>query len=329
MLQDIEKIKGKRILVVGDLMLDVYLSGRASRISPEAPVPVVTAQKKSLIPGGSANVAANLVELGCAVTIAGFIGEDDEGKFLQDRFCDLGINAESVIETSFPTICKMRVMANGQHIVRYDIDSNFRSIVNNALIDHLEVLGSMRHFDAVIVSDYNKGTITQDVMSAIKTHFSCPIFCDIKPPNKKNFQNVWAIAPNLEEARQMVANSSLGVEDIARCLKEDLSLKSVIITMADEGIFGLDENDECWSFPAHTSIDEHDPRQRFDVTGAGDTVLSVFSTCVVSGMLVKEALLVANVAAGIVVNKIGTATCGYNELFHEVQRQRDHEGATA
>ena len=315
-LKSLGKVKGKKVLVVGDLMLDVYLSGQASRISPEAPVPVVTAQKRDLVPGGAANVAANLAELGCDVTVAGFVGKDDEGQFLKSNFEKSNINTDVVIDTSLPTICKTRVLANGQHIVRYDIDSDFNKLPEKRIL--LESLKSLGHFDAVVVSDYNKGTIDKNVMSVIKTCFHCPVLCDIKPVNKWIFKDVWAIFPNLEEARQMSGGSN--ASDIAQSLKKELSLTSVVITMADEGILGLDEDDKSWTFPAYTSIDEHDPRQRFDVTGAGDTVISVFAACLSSGMRAKASLFVSNIAAGIVVQKIGTAVCGYEELLHEIRK---------
>jgi D-beta-D-heptose 7-phosphate kinase/D-beta-D-heptose 1-phosphate adenosyltransferase len=321
-LKSLAKVKGKKVLVVGDLMLDVYLSGRASRISPEAPVPVVTAQKRSLVPGGSANVVANLAELGCDVTVAGFVGKDDEGLFLKSNFEKSNVNADAVIDTSLPTICKTRVLANGQHIVRYDIDSDFNTLPEKQIL--LTSLRSLGRFDVVVVSDYNKGTIDKKVMSVIKTCFHCPVLCDIKPMNKRIFKDVWAIFPNLEEARQMAGGGHVdalsSASDIAQSLKNELSLTSVVITMADDGILGLDENGYVESFPAYTSIDEHDPRQRFDVTGAGDTVISVFAACIASGMRVKPSLFVSNIAAGIVVQKIGTAVCGHEELLHEIRK---------
>jgi len=317
----IDKIKGKKILVIGDLMLDIYLSGKAFRISPEAPVPVITAKKKTLVPGGSANVVANLAEIGCDVTVVGFVGRDDEGEFLRTRFGEMNVK-KCIIDTPLPTVCKTRVLANGQHIVRYDVDSDFNTVLNKrALLDMLQNIASGNKFDVIVVSDYDKGTINRDVMSLVKEIFSyCPILCDIKPMNKDYFEGVWAIFPNLGEAKQMIGNSSLSVDDMARFIKDELSLRCVIITMADDGIYGLDENDNKCSFKAHINIDEYDPRQRFDVTGAGDTVISVFAACVASGMNTRDSLYISNVAAGIVVNKIGTAVCGYEELEHEIKK---------
>ncbi len=330
----IDKIRSKRILVVGDLMLDVYLRGKANRISPEAPVPVVAAECREFIPGGAANVMANLRALGCDVTAVGFLGNDDEGERLLDILESTGVKTESIIFTDeLSTIHKTRVLANGQHVVRFDFDSDFSKISEDKrsdLIGYMQTLVNVRHFDAVVVSDYCKGTITSDVMATIKESYSCPIIADTKPQHKSYFHNTWCITPNLDEAKQMIEHRS---EDdlfaIARELKEEMSLQSIIITLADKGILLIDEDNNELLYNAYVNVDEHDPTQRFDVTGAGDTVISVFSACVAAGLKTSEAVYAANIAAGIVVSKIGTASCSYDELFHELGKKKVDEGNTA
>jgi len=189
----IEKVKGQKIFVIGDLMLDIYLRGRATRISPEAPVPVILAEKKELIPGGAANVMVNLIELGCSVTGAGFVGSDDEGDFLLKRLQNLGVNTDCILRTSLSTIHKTRILASGQHVMRYDCDSDFSLADTKYLTELIQSLASVHSFNAVVVSDYAKGTISQDMMDGIKESFDCPVICDIKPEHSSYFLNVWCI----------------------------------------------------------------------------------------------------------------------------------------
>ena len=326
----IDKIRSKRIMVVGDLMLDIYLRGKASKISPEAPVPVVTAECREFIPGGAANVMTNLQALGCNVVGVGFLGDDDEGRFLLNALESIGVKTESIITTELSTIHKTRVLANGQHVVRFDFDSDFSEASRKGdIIGFIQSLVHMRAFDAVVVSDYCKGTINQDVVTAIKESCSCPIIVDTKPRHKTYFDGVCCITPNLDEAKQMVGHwQGNDPFTVARTLKQDMSLCSVIITLADKGILLIDEDNNEILYNAYTSFDEHDPAQRFDVTGAGDTVISVFAACISAGIKTSDAVYAANVAAGIVVSKIGTATCSYDELFHELGKE-NHEGDSA
>lgn len=322
----IETIKNKRILVIGDLMLDIYLRGKANRISPEAPVPVVSAEKRELIPGGAANVMMNLNAMGCEVVGSGFIGDDEEGNFLLDALMDVDIDCSFIFTTPLSTIHKTRVLANGQHIVRYDFDSDFTRLKQEkgTLSRWVRGHGSGMSFDAVIVSDYNKGTVSLDLMNAVVNTFACPILCDIKPCHRDLFSGVWCITPNLSEAKQMLGyDNSSDIFAIARSLKYKMDLRSIVITLADKGILLIDENDQEVHYQAYTSVDEHDPTQRFDVTGAGDTVISVLAACKAAGISTREAVFAANVAAGIVVNKIGTAVCSFDELSHELAKTDD------
>lgn len=318
----IDKIRSKKILVVGDLMLDVYLRGHASRISPEAPVPIVSAERRDLIPGGAANVMCNLQALGCSVTGAGFVGKDDEGKFLISALQAKNINTESIFSTELPTIHKTRVLANGHHIVRFDFDTDFTKVSGNQhleLVEYIETLVATHLFDAVVVSDYCKGTVTADVVAAVK-QCVCPVIVDTKPRHKHYFDKVWCMTPNLDEAKQMVDNED-DLSIVAQTLKKEMSLQSIIITLADKGILLIDEDNKETLYEAYTSFDEHDSTQRFDVTGAGDTVISVLAACVSAGIKTTDAVYAANIAAGIVVNKIGTSACSYDELVHELSKE--------
>lgn len=325
----IETINGKRILVIGDLMLDIYLRGTAHRISPEAPVPIVSAERRESIPGGAANVMSNLQALGCVVAGAGYLGNDDEGDFLRESLSKSGVDTQLIFcAENFATIHKTRVLANGQHVVRYDFDTDFKQLnseIKKEFVEYIASMASVNKFDAVVISDYNKGTITTDVMNNVVEIFKCPIICDAKPCNKELFSNVWCLTPNLSEAQQMADYQARSTDPVAvaRSLKNKMNLQSVIITLADKGILLIDENDEETLYEAYTSVDEHDPTQRFDVTGAGDTVISVVAACKAANIETKQAVFAANIAAGIVVTKIGTAVCAFDELSHELKKTND------
>lgn len=305
-------------------MVDLYLRGKASRISPEAPVPVVLAEREDKVPGGAANVIMNLVDLGCQVTGAGFVGNDDQGNFLIDTLGSLGVNTEVITKCNLSTIHKTRVLANGQHVVRFDFDSDFSKLdkEQKTFIDMVGVLAISRRFDAVIISDYCKGTISSELMKTVKQSFSCPIICDTKPQNKDLFRNTFCVTPNIIEARQMLSLNGRTPLELAQSLKKELQLRAIIITMAEDGILCLDEEDNAISYPAHVEIQDHDPYHRFDVTGAGDTVISVFAVCIVAGHSIQESVLAANVAAGVVVRKTGTASCSLAELVAEFKKKQ-------
>lgn len=308
-----------RVLVVGDLMLDIYKYGTASRMSPEAPVPVVLITSETVSAGGAANVATNLRGLGCQVELIGYIGSDYIGCRLKTELEKHQISHSNYVELNASTISKTRIISGRQHMIRYDDDSSINANVNRqiheqALIRKINKLSQKISFDVVVVSDYNKGTITQPVMDTIKQSFGCPIVCDIKPVNKYMFANVFCIVPNLTEAIEMAPDNDSTLKGLAKAIKDDLGLPSVVITLSQNGLFLLDENDRPLLFKAHVSVDKDDPSSGLDVTGAGDTVLSTFASCIAKGYTTEKASMLGNLAAGIVVRKKGTAVCPLEEL---------------
>ena len=318
----LESLNSVRALVVGDLMLDEYLHGSVTRISPEAPVPVVSAEREDLIPGGAANVMINMRSMGCNVTGAGYVGEDRTGDELLELLrCGQIDNSGICRYDESQTIHKTRILAHGQHVVRYDRDSNFSKA--SGLVKKLSNLDNC--FDVSVVSDYDKGTITEPVMKFLKDRFSCPVICDIKPVNKDIFNGVYCITPNLREAAAMTAYDEHPYK-IAASLKKMMNLQTVVITLSDEGIICIDKDDNGFGYKAYTEVDEHDPNRRLDVTGAGDTVTSVLAACIGSNISMTEAVFISNVAAGVVVNKVGTAVCTWNELITELEKNHA-EGA--
>ncbi len=308
-----------RVLVVGDLMLDIYKYGTASRMSPEAPVPVVLVSDEIVSAGGAANVAVNLRELGCQVELVGYVGDDHAGDILKVELDKNGVLHRHSVESNASTISKTRVISDRQHMIRYDDDSNIgthmhQQVHERALIHRISQLSQKKTFDVVVVSDYAKGTITEAVMNMIKQSFGCPIVCDIKPANKYLFTGVFCVAPNLTEAIEMAPNNDSTLKGLAKAIKDDLGLRSVLITLSQNGLFLLDENDEPHLFKAHVSVYKNDPSGTPDVTGAGDTVLSTFASCIANGCTTEESARLGNIAAGVVVRKPGTAVCSAEEL---------------
>lgn len=309
-----------RVLVIGDIMLDTYKYGQVSRISPEASVPVVLVSREENRAGGAANVAVNLKALGCRVELLGYIGDDHNGRKLQSELCKHKVIHDHLMETIAPTISKTRIIANNQHVIRYDDDSIIDTPIHRrhyetALIQLISELGKQQLFDIVVVSDYAKGAITEAVMDSIKASFSCKILCDIKPVNAKLFRDVFCVVPNLMEARQLTDGSDDDtLPELASSIKNQLHLDAVVITLSKDGILLLDQYDHIHSRKAHV-INSSD--KILDVTGAGDTVISTLAACLAIGYDLVESARLANLAAAVVVGKIGTATCSAKELHNE------------
>ena len=295
------------VLIVGDLILDEYVYGETERISPEAPVQVVDVKQNLYSLGGAGNVANNVISLGAKAFVAGVIGEDEEGKILIEKFKEKGISPEGIIkEDKRPTTKKTRIIANGQHIVRLDreVRRPISSHTEGLLLDY--ILSNCKDIDAVIVSDYAKGVVTERILSSLKKRFvHKPILVDPKGLNFNKYRGVTAITPNKKEAL-----SASREEDILAAGKKflkELYLKAVFITLGKEGIFFIDKNGESAHIPAMA-------KEVYDVSGAGDTVVSTLCLSLASGLSFYEAAYLANLAGSIVVGKLGTAPVYKNEL---------------
>lgn len=310
-----------KVLVVGDIMLDIYKYGDAFRISPEAPVPIVLISQADNKAGGAANVAVNLRSLKCGtVDLVGYVGIDYAGRELKNILSKCGINPGNLILSTTQTITKTRILANKQHVIRYDDDSSFgtvhhRQTYENVLIQRLRDLSQKESFDIIVISDYAKGTITDKVMGTIKTCFSCPIVCDFKPVNSLLFKDVFCVTPNLNEAKQLAVSFEYkNLPELIVIIKKLLSVEAVIITLSEDGVCLLDQNDKYHLFNAQSIIDKDDPTSKPDVTGAGDTVLSALTACLATGHDFVESVRLGNLAAAVVVGKTGTAVCSIEEL---------------
>ena len=301
----LDKFKEKKILVVGDIMLDKHIYGSVSRISPEAPVPVLKAEKEVFNPGGAANLASNLASLGAKVYLSGVVGNDDAQKVLFNELHKMNIDSSCIIKSDKPTVQKIRGLSK-QHLFRIDYEDN--SKINQE--DELKLLDLVRNIiheaDAVILSDYAKGTLTENVVKEIislaKSNRKL-ITADCKPINFDFYKNVDLLKPNKKEAIEMTLKEN--VDDAGKKLM-DITGAKILITRGNEGMTLFEKND-ITTFPAKA-------KNIFDVSGAGDTVLATLTLAWISGASLKEAAELSNNAAAIVIEKPGVVAITFDEL---------------
>ena len=322
MRSQVERFAETRILVIGDVILDQFIWGNVSRISPEAPVPVVNVTREELLLGGSANVLRNIISLGGSCALCGIIGDDPMGNELLSLMNQVGAPVDGLIKGERPTTIKTRVVAQGQQVVRYDRE---KAGVPSAktlerILQYLEE--HLADFDAVIVSDYAKGVVNEQLMTHVhqllkkvrsSTGRPLPLVVDPKPENLHRFVGATVIAPNNFEASRI---SGMDIRDeatlltAARQIQEDIACEAVLITRGEAGMALLEgESDSLVTIPTMA-------QEVFDVTGAGDTVAATLALGLAAGCSMTDAAVLANHAAGIVVGKIGTASVSCDELFN-------------
>lgn len=303
------------VLIIGDLMLDHYLWGVTKRISPEAPVPVVSVESETYRPGGAANVAYNLRVLGASVTAAGIIGRDTNGEHLKKSLSDEGIDLSGVVETSDrPTTTKMRIMGHTQYRQQQQmmrIDREVTHTVEGALRQHLlDAITNAQLPDAIFVSDYAKGVVTTELMETVR-RAKCPVVADPKGRNFNKYQGVTAISPNQSEALGVFNLDNADEEtviDIGHRLVKQYEIAQVYMTRSEKGVALFEANGKVTHIPATA-------RDVFDVSGAGDTTAAVYTLALLSGASPAEAAYIGNLAGGIVVGKVGVDTVSVDELI--------------
>jgi rfaE bifunctional protein kinase chain/domain len=330
----IPRLRGKRIGVLGDLMLDRYLWGAASRLSPEAAVPVVDFAEQSECLGGAGNVAANLAALGARVEAFGVMGNDEPGRALRACLRAAGIHDRGVLaDSKRVTTVKTRIIARHQQIVRIDHERRepLRPDTEEKLLRTL--FTTLKHLDALVLSDYDKGLITDafaDRVLSAAHQLHVPVFVKPKTSRLYAYRGARAIVCNAKEAWFIrVMGNEKSLEEAGRALLAHFGCSAVLITQGEKGMSLFEE-----SSPRHLHIPATSfevtyarvgrpgiergatGRQVFDVTGAGDTVLSVFALAVAAGASLADAATLANTAAGVVVGKLGTATVSPQELAH-------------
>lgn len=308
-------LAGRRIAVLGDVMLDRYYRGSVSRISPEAPVPVVDVDEEVEYPGGAANVGYNLATLGTAPLLLGVVGDDTGGDYLRSLLIELGIDASGLVcETGRPTTVKSRVIAQGQHIVRIDRETK-RPITEQTQQRLLEVL--TRHIstlDAVILQDYNKGVVVRQLIPQvirIAQMNNVPVYVDPKFDNFFEYRGATLFKPNRKEAEDALGKrltTQAEREEGIRQLRQQLQCGTVVLTLSADGmmLFG-DEAPEPQLVPTRAL-------QVADVSGAGDTVIATLAAARAAGATLMESVVVANHAAGVVCEQVGTVPIRHDDL---------------
>lgn len=306
------------ILVIGDLMVDRYIWGKVRRISPEAPVPVVEITEENLLLGGAANVAHNVLSLGGKVYIAGVIGRDDTGKTLINKLGEKGFNTDGiVIDGDRPTTVKTRVIAHSQQVVRFDRE--VRTDISRPTLEMIlgYVKACLPRVKGIIISDYCKGLISRKLIKNILELAGPKVFIatDPKIGHFDYYKGLSLITPNINEAS---FGSGIDITDdktlvaAGKTLLNKLLCKAVIITRGDEGMTLFEKNGKITNIPTCA-------REVYDVSGAGDTVIATLTLCHAAGVKLKDAAIIANHAAGIVVGKIGTAVTTRQEILESMK----------
>lgn len=301
-----------RILVIGDFMLDQFVWGSVNRISPEAPVPVVNVQRESYMPGGALNVANNIRTLGGTVYPCGVVGRDLEGRMLVKTIRREGIETGGVIyDESRRTTLKTRIIAHSQQVVRFDREKAADISKEDRARMMKFIRSAIEKTDVIIVEDYGKGVIQpallQELLKLARKHKK-PVVVDPKEKHFAYYKGATSITPNRKEAYGALENSEkLSLKEVGTKLLKKLDLESVLLTLGEDGMALFEKDGSVTQIPTAA-------REVYDVSGAGDTVISVFSMALAVGAKMKDAARISNIAAGIVVGKLGTATVSPDEL---------------
>jgi len=305
----------KKVLVVGDAMLDKYTFGSVERISPEAPVPILKVEKNETRLGGAANVAANLAAVGVRVTLLSISGDDLEADILLNEIKNANVDPQLLRSSNISTIVKKRLLAQQQQLIR--IDDEHEQDVKAAYDLYKKFLDIFLDYDLVVLSDYGKGALI-DHQSYIENcnKSNIDILVDPKGGNFNHYANSTIITPNLREFEEIVGSSSSNEEFLSKAieLKNKLNLSYLIVTLGADGVFVLDKKNSPHRM-------QSEAKQVFDVSGAGDTVIAILAALIASGYEVTEALDIANIAAGLAVAKVGTSVVTYQEILNAIKNK--------
>lgn len=297
-----------RVLVVGDVMLDRYWSGPTGRISPEAPVPVVKVEHNEERPGGAANVALNAAALGAGARLLGLTGDDEAATVLQDKMQGVGVECDFVRLKSHPTITKLRVMSRNQQLLRLDFEEGFAPEDAAPLTDRTRT--ALAEAGVLVLSDYAKGALTQ-VQSLIRAanQAGVPVLVDPKGSDFEKYRGATLLTPNMSEFEAVVGKVKDEQELVERglALVDRFEFKALLVTRSEHGMTLIRPGEDELHLPAQA-------HEVYDVTGAGDTVIATLASALAAGLPLDEACALANVAAGIVVGKLGTSTVSAIEL---------------
>jgi len=319
-----KSMNGKRIAVIGDLMLDRYIWGNVSRISPEAPVPVVELDQEQDRLGGAANVAKNIKSLGGEPLLVGVIGADNSGKRLHEIIRESGFSADGiVVDGTRPTTVKTRVIAHNQHVVRIDRETktDISFIIQNKILDVLH--NRLQNLDGIIIEDYNKGVIVKGLITQIINlahEFSKPITIDPKYNNFFEYRDVTVFKPNRKEVEEVLGirlKDENAIAEAGKIILDKLHARNVLLTLGENGMT-LFESD------GSVSSVETMARKVSDVSGAGDTVISTLTMALAGNANIREAATIANFAGGIVCRYVGIVPIDKNELIETISAYMQH-----
>ena len=306
--------KKKNILVVGDIMLDKYSNGSVSRVSPEAPVPIVDIQKIIYKPGGASNVAQNLSALGMNVTLLGITGDDAELKELIKVLRHTSIKFDPVKDLSIRTTLKSRIIGNDQQLLRLDHEDRNKSNMHSQL--YKKIIKYAKNSDLIIMSDYDKGSvkpIASDIISFANKN-SIKVIIDPKGTDYSTYENAYMVKPN-ELEFSMIAGKIKNKKDMiakGKKLKKDLQLDALLLTLGKNGMV-LFSKDSVLTFPTSQ-------KDVYDVTGAGDTVIAVLAAALASNKTLKKSCELANIAAGLSILHLGTASISKSDINNAIRK---------
>lgn len=306
---DLTALEHARVLVVGDVMLDRYWHGGTTRISPEAPVPVVRVENADDRPGGAANVALNVASLGGHAALAGVVGEDDNAELLTSRLMASNVSTYFQRSSEIPTITKLRVMSRNQQLLRLDFEQSLEGVDTSALLAQVEK--ALPACDVVILSDYGKGTLNQvEKLIAMARAHGKRVLIDPKGQDFSKYRGASLITPNLTEFEAVVGLCATDnvLAQRGEALRTELELEALLITRSEKGMTLIREGHAPLHLPTRA-------QEVFDVTGAGDTVIGLMGLALAAGHALPEAMMLANLGAGLVVAKPGTATLSVAELY--------------
>lgn len=305
-----------KILIIGDVMLDRYWWGSVSRISPEAPVPVVQLEKTSLVPGGAANVAVNVATLGASPRLIGVIGDDSEGKYLVATLAKSNISTDSLLALEDrPTTVKTRIVAHNQHVVRIDNEkTNFLTAEQEETLWRT-IENELNQTDLILISDYAKGLLSRNLLSGLITKAkenNKYILIDPKGKDYTKYAGATLLTPNRREAREACNfEENQAVDDITlagETLISQLGLEALLITQGEHGMTLFQNGEKTFHFQTKA-------RTVYDVTGAGDTVIATLAVALAAGANLLQAAELSNISAGLVVEEVGTTTISQKKLL--------------
>ena len=317
MMQYSPKFNHAKVLVLGDVMLDRYWFGGTNRISPEAPVPVVKVQEIEERAGGAANVAMNIAALNVPVALHGIIGQDDAGRALDTLLNNHHIQNHCVAVSTHPTITKLRILSRHQQLLRLDFEEGFHNVDSTDLLAKLSQ--EITAYGALILSDYGKGTLESvQQMIQIARQANVPVLIDPKGTDFERYRGATLLTPNMSEFEAVVGHCQSEDEIVEKGLKmiADFDLSALLVTRSEKGMTLIRPNQTPFHLPTQA-------KEVYDVTGAGDTVISVLATAIADGRPYEEACYLANAAAGVVVGKLGTSTITPTELENTIHHREE------